>query len=137
MSFNAAAETSKLLVTLATAVIAFCVTFVNVEPGKSTLLTPATTGQKVLLMCSWLVLLVCTGAGIWVQLALTHVLSSDGPRKSQSTTDSETLQDSDSPVVSVTIWNRAIQFPYIVQVVAFVMGMTVLVTYGCWRLFQR
>jgi len=72
MSFQAAAETSKLLVTLATAVIAFCVTFINVEPGKTTLLTPATTGQKVLLVCSWLVLLVCAGAGVWVQLALTR-----------------------------------------------------------------
>jgi hypothetical protein len=136
MSFQAAAETSKLLVTLATAVIAFCVTFINVEPGKTTLLTPATTGQKVLLVCSWLVLLVCAGAGIWVQLALTHVLSAAGPGKSESTTKSKASQNSESPVVSITIWNRAIQFPYIVQVVAFVLGMTLLVTYGGWRLFH-
>jgi hypothetical protein len=115
MSFSAATETSKLLITLSTGVIAFCVTLVNVEQTKATSLTPITTGQKGLLASSWLLLLFCAAAGVWVQLAITHVLSN---------TD------------TVTIWDTKIRVPYKIQIGTFLVGMLCLVGYGGWRVFS-
>jgi hypothetical protein len=116
-SFESATETSKLLITLSTGVIAFCVTLLNAEIGKLTTLVPTTCGQKVLLAGSWLVLLFCTGSGVWVQLSLVHVLSED---------------TEDSPA---DVWNPKIRVPYMMQIGAFVLGMTLLVAYGGWKLF--
>jgi len=117
-SFEAATETSKLLITLSTGVIAFCVTLLNAEIGKLTTLVPITCGQKVLLAASWLVLLFCTGFGIWVQLSITHVLS--------GSTD----------VQPANVWSRKIRVPYMLQIGAFVLGLTLLVAYGGWKLFR-
>jgi hypothetical protein len=63
------AEASKLLITLSTGVIAFCVAVVNVKEGQQTLLTPTTDYQKFGLVASWLLLLIATGGGVWTQLA--------------------------------------------------------------------
>jgi hypothetical protein len=117
-SFESATETSKLLITLSTGVIAFCVTLLNAELGKLTTLVPTTCGQKVLLAGSWLVLLFCTGSGIWVQLSIVHVLS-------QATV-----------AEPANVWSLKIRFPYILQIGAFVVGMTLLVAYGAWKLFR-
>jgi hypothetical protein len=117
-SFNSATEASKLLITLSTAVTAFCVAVVNVESSRPTSLTPVTNWQKALLASSWFVLLLCSGAGIWVQLAITHVLSVVAANR------------------TVTIWDKAIRVPYMLQIVTFVLGMALLVAYGGWRLFS-
>ena len=116
-SFAAASEASKLLITLATGVIVFCVTLVNFKQGDATSLAPGTGCQKLLLACSWAALLLCTGSGIWVQLSITHVLS----------------EDSDKAPVGV--WNMKIRFPFMLQIISFVFGMTLLVAYGAWKLF--
>jgi hypothetical protein len=116
-SFAAAGETSKLLITLATGVIAFCVTLANPEQGKLTALLPLTSCQKALLACSWTVLLFCAGFGIWVQLSITHVLSQDTKEK------------------PADVWSIKIRFPYMLQIGAFVVGMALLVAYGGWKLF--
>ncbi len=60
-SFEVAGETSKLLITLSTGIIAFCVTLINPEKDKLTSLVPITLWQKSLLGISWLILLLCTG----------------------------------------------------------------------------
>jgi|ERR1700731_991111 len=117
-SFSAASETSKLLITLSTGVIAFCVTLLNSEVSKPTTLVPVTCGQEIMLAASWFVLLLCTGFGIWVQLSITHVLSETVP--------------TDSP----NVWAMKIRFPYMLQIVSFVLGMALLVTYGGWKLFR-
>jgi hypothetical protein len=117
-SFESATETSKLLITLSTGVIAFCVTLLNAEIGKLTTLVPTTCGQKVLLSGSWLVLLFCTGFGIWVQLSIVHVLSQATVTK------------------PADVWSPKIRVPYMLQISAFVLGMTLLVAYGGWKLFR-
>jgi hypothetical protein len=116
-SFGQASETSKLLITLSTAVTAFCATVVNVKTVETTLLTPATLCQKWLLAISWVALLVCTGIGVWTQLAIADVLSSGTPEKPTSA------------------WNRKITVPFRLQIVTFVLGMAFLVLYGVLRLF--
>jgi len=117
-SFASAAETSKLLITLSTGVIAFCVTLLNADLTKHTALEPASLGQKVLLAGCWLILLLCTGSGIWVQLSLTHILSE---------------ADEGNPP---NVWDIKIRFPYMLQIISFVAGMALLVAYGGWRLFR-
>ena len=117
-SFASASDTSKLLITLSTGVIAFCVTLLNSELGKPAALVPVTSGQKIVLAGSWLVLLLCTGFGIWVQLSITHVPSGAPTR------------------VPPNVWAMKIRFPYMLQILSFVAGMTLLVVYGGWKLFR-
>jgi hypothetical protein len=117
-SFESATETSKLLITLSTGVIAFCVTLLNPEIGKQTALAPVTVGQKLMLASSWFALFLCTGFGIWVQLGITHILS-------QATV-----------TTSPDVWNIKITFPYILQICAFAAGMGLLVAYGGCKLFR-
>jgi hypothetical protein len=117
-SFAAATETSKLLITLSTGVIAFCVALLNPEIDKLTALVPITVGQKILLAGSWFILLLCTGFGIWVQLSITHVLSQASEKR------------------PADVWDMKIRFPYMLQIGVFVLGMALLVAYGAWKLFR-
>jgi hypothetical protein len=117
-SFASASETSKLLITLSTGVIAFCVTLLNPEIGKLTALVPVTLGQKVTLASSWFALFLCTGCGVWVQLSITHILSR--------------ASDTEPP----NVWNLKIRFPYMLQIGAFGLGMALLVAYGACKLFK-
>jgi|SRR6266705_138861 hypothetical protein len=116
-SFEVAGETSKLLITLSTGIIAFCVTLINPEKDKLTSLVPITLWQKSLLGISWLILLLCTGAGIWVQLSVIHVLSQ--------------AKDSEP-----TVWDKKVTVPYCLQLALFMAGMILLVVYGGWRQFR-
>ena len=115
-SFAAAGESSKLMVTLATAVIAFCVAVINVKPADQTLLTPQGSLQRWSLALSWLCLVVSIGAGVWTQLAITHVLS-EGTSKQPA-----------NP------WSRKIRVPFLLQIACFVIGILVLVIYSVQRL---
>ncbi len=74
-SFASASEASKLLITLSTGVIAFCVAVINVKDADKTLLTPISSFHKWSLAICWLFLVASIGGGVWTQLAITHVLS--------------------------------------------------------------
>ena len=117
-SFASSGETSKLLITLSTALIAFCATVVNVKFGDETLFTPTTIGQKMVLAASWVFMLISTAVGVWTQLAITDVLSKGSAQNPPSA------------------WNRKITFPYRLQIVAFLMGVMLLTLYGVSRLFD-
>ena len=116
-SFASAGETSKLLITLSTALVAFCAAVVNVKVTEPTLFSPASTCQKLVLAIAWGFLLVSTAAGVWAQLAITHVLSEGN--------------DAEPP----SVWSRRITFPFQTQVVTFLIGIALLTTYGIVRLF--
>ncbi len=111
-SFTSAAEASKLLITLSTGVIAFCVTVTNVKETDKTLLAPSTGYQRFVLISSWVLLLIATGIGVWTQLAITHVLS----EASQSQPPSA--------------WNQKITVPFQLQIVTFLLGVVALTLYG-------
>lgn len=115
--FAQASDTSKLLLTLSTALIAFCAAIVNVKAADITLFAPITLGGKVLLSISWLLLLSAVGMGIWTQLAITDVLS--------SATDEQPANP----------WSRKITFPFQAQIITFGLGVVLLVSYGIIRLF--
>jgi hypothetical protein len=115
-SFASASETSKLLLTLSTAVIAFCAAFVNVKKGDETLLTPANGWDKWFLGGSLIMLLGSTAVGLWTQLAITDVLSGG----------------SDSNPVSV--WSRKIGVPFQIHIFVFSLGILLLTGYVISRM---
>jgi hypothetical protein len=115
-SFASASETSKLLITLSTGVIAFCVAVVNVKDADKTLLTPVSSFHKWSLAICWLSLMTSIGMGVWTQLAITDVLSEG------------TKEDPADPR------RRKITVPYILQILSFLSGILVLVVYGMSRL---
>lgn len=115
-SFASASEASKLLITLSTGVIAFCVAVINVKDADKTILTPATGFQKWTLAISWFSLVVAIGIGVWTQLAITHVLSEG------------TAANAADP------WSARITTPFILQIVSFVFGILVLVVFSVARL---
>lgn len=86
-SFTQATEASKLLITLSTAVIAFCAAFVNVKIGESMVFTPVGTAHKWMLGLSMLGLLVSTACGVWTQLAIATVLREGTENAAQSISD--------------------------------------------------
>jgi len=112
-SFEYARDTSKLLITLSTAIVAFCATVVT----ESKVLMPQTNGQRILLAISWITFLASTALGVWAQLAITDVLGSAiGPNQP-------------------SIWNRKITVPLICEIVLFPIGLLALVIYTSWRVF--
>ena len=115
-SFASAGETSKLLITLSTGVIAFCLTIVNVKAADRTALAPATVFQTATLEISLLLLLMAAAMGVWTQLAITHVLS----------------EGSDSQPASA--WNRKITVPFRLQLGSFLLGLLALTVYLLLRL---
>lgn len=116
--FAQASETSKLLITLSTALVAFCAAIVNVKAADVTLFAPTTFGGKMLLAASWLILLGAVGAGVWTQLAITDVLSSATASKPADP------------------WSKKITVPFQLQIGAFTFGLFLLMVYGFTRLFS-
>lgn len=116
-SFASASEASKLLITLATGVIAFCVAVINVKDADKTILTPISPFQKWSLAISWFSLLVSIGIGVWTQLAITHVLSEG------------------TETIPTDPWSKKIRCPFVLQIASFVVGILVLVIYSVVRIF--
>ncbi len=116
-SFASASEASKLLITLSTGVIAFCVAVINVKDADKTLLTPISPLHKWSLAICWGSLFVSIGMGVWTQLAITHILS-----------EGTTEKPSDP-------WSKKITFPFVLQILSFVLGILVLVFYNMMRVF--
>jgi hypothetical protein len=115
-SFASASETSKLLITLSTGVIAFCLTIVNVKAADKTLLAPATTLHTRTLELSLLLLLISAATGVWTQLAITHVLS----------------EGTESAPASA--WNKKIVVPFQLQLGSFLSGLIALTTFLLLRM---
>ena len=115
-SFASASEASKLLITLATGVIAFCTAVVNVKDNDKTLLTPASIRDKWFLGAALVALLTSVAIGLWTQLAITDVLS----------------QGNDAAPASA--WSRKITFPFQGQIIVFLFGILLLTVYLINRL---
>jgi len=113
-AFAQASETSKLLITLSTALVAFCAAIVNVKVADVTLFSPSTTCQRILLAISWLALLGAAGTGVWTQLAITGVLNSGSGDPN----------------------DKHIKVPFQIQIIVFLAGIVLLVWYGLAKLFS-
>ena len=113
-SFDSARESSKLVIALATGVIAFTVTFAKELGG----LRPADFLESAALLLAWGSLLVSTVVGVWTQLAITDVLGAaanggdEGP----------------------TIRSRKIMVPFRWQLIYFLLGIGAMAVYGGLRI---
>ena len=116
-SFDTAIGSSKLMITLCTAVIAFCVAVTNVKSADATIFTPEGVCQKLTLAASWIALVLSVAAGAWTQLGITHVLSH------------ATYQQ------PADIWSVKIRIPFILQICLFLGGLLILSGYASWRMF--
>lgn len=114
-AFDFASESSKLLITLSTGVIAFMIAFLD----KDASMKPVTDFEKVVLIISWIIFLVSAIVGVWTQLALTNVLE---PKVKPSP-------------FSPTIQNEKIKLPFKIQIISFVLGIAMTVVYGGIKIF--
>jgi hypothetical protein len=115
-SFDAAAEASKLLISLASGGVAAGIALVNVEVGKSTVLAATSCRHRYAIAAALLALLVSLGCGIWTQLAITQVLA-------ESTKE-----------LPANVWDRKITVPFKIQIAVFMVGIAAFVGYGVIRL---
>ena len=111
-AFEFASETSKLLITLSTGVIAFLIAFLDNEA----LLKPNSLIDKLAMATSWVLLLGSAIIGVWTQLALTNVLEPNGENKKDG--------------FKQTIQNEKIKVPFKIQIVLFGLGIITTVIYG-------
>lgn len=113
-----AGETSKLLITLATAFVAFTVTFTDKLGG---LVVDRQFGRE-LLVAVWTGFTVSVGCGIWVQLALTQEL--------------EPKAGSGAEVPDPSIWSWPVIVAYRWQVGTFLLATLLGSFFGMWRIYQ-
>ncbi len=111
-AFEYASETSKLLITLSTGIIAFLIAFLD----KDAMLKPDSDFDKFLVGISWILLLGSAIVGVWTQLGITNVLEPKPEDKNESFIQ--------------TIRNEKIKFPFKIQIVLFALGIITTVLYG-------
>jgi hypothetical protein len=118
-AFDNAIDSSKLLITLATSVIAFSVAFFD----KEALMKPQTSFEKVILLVSWIVLLASAIVGIlWTQMAFISILKPPG-------------QIGKMPEYKPDLRSRKITFPFNLQSYLFLGGVFSIIVYGCVKIF--
>jgi len=113
-----ASDTSKLLITLATAFVAFTVTFSEKLGG---LVVDPTVG-RLLLLAVWAVFTISVGCGVWAQLALT--------------TELEPAPGSPGASREPSIRSRAVKCAFMSQVLTFVFATLLGSLFGVWRIYQ-
>lgn len=110
-AFQQATETAKLLLTLATGVVAFAATLIAVKADSATLLTPVSRGDQVLFVSAVVLLALSAATGIWTNLAISHVLS---------------LGTTYEPT---GIWDKRITVPFRAQIFSFGAGILLISLY--------
>jgi hypothetical protein len=108
-AFEYAGDSSKLLITLATGIIAFTVTF-----AKEFGVKPSSMAQGLLLLVTWVVLLVSAAFGVSTLLAITGELEP----KVKSDTHEPSIRD------------HKITSLLACQIVVFLFGVVLIVIYG-------
>ena len=114
-AFANASETSKLLITLSTGIIAFTIAFLD----KTAFFKPSSGCEKIILLVSWIIFLASAVVGIWTQLALTDVL------------EPKLKVEPFTP----TIRSLKVKIPFRIQATTFVAGVIMIVLYGSVKLF--
>jgi hypothetical protein len=113
-AFEFVADYSKQLITLATGVVTFMVTFLQDE------LRTGTDGSRKLLVWSWGLFVVSILAGIWRLMALTGNLDPSKPGA--------------SPVLKITTLN--VRFPGIIQILSFLAAISLSCVFGSGQIFE-
>ena len=115
-AFDFAADLTKQLITLATAVLTFTITFAKGIPHIE-------YGEKVVLMTSWICYILSVGAGIFTLMSLTGNLDPI-PRKNMKI----------NPILTITSSNVISKSK--LQIFLFLAGLLCSCINGCQLLFN-
>ncbi len=107
-AFDFASESTKQLITLATGIVALTITFAH------DLLEEVSEPAICLLRAAWIMYLISIGFGIWTLLALTGELEPN-PAQHEKTP---------------SIRGANVTLPSLLQILAFVLGTTLVVAFG-------
>jgi hypothetical protein len=121
-AFASVQETSKLLITLATAFIAFTVAFAKDFMNSN---FGSCAGKMIWLLGS-LFLVISLICGIWTQLGITTVLAPP-----MSNNGEPSIAEADQ-----TIRHRKVKTPFALQLLCFAVGAVLMATYqafGVWK----
>lgn len=122
-SFDFAEATSKQLITLSTAIVAFTITF-----GKELFGGVNNKAALVVLIISWALYALCIVFGIWTLMALTGSLAK--PKK-------KVTEGPDSKEVEVSIYDKNITTPEILQIISFVLALILTIVYAVILVFAK
>jgi hypothetical protein len=118
-AWDTAIESSKLLITLSTGIIAFSVAFFD----KDTMMRPESLLEKLILLFSWLLLLASAGFGLlWTQMGMISTLN-----------PSNKVDDNYKP----DLRHPRITTPYNWQICLFVAGIFLIITFGGIKVFNN
>lgn len=116
-AFDFAAESTKQLITLSTAIIALTVTFSKDVIGA---INPV---AKHLLSFSWVAFILSIVFGVWTMLSLTGTL--DPMQQSSAASSTNASQQNTS------INGKNIRLPSILQILLFLIGLILSIVFGC------
>ncbi len=116
-AFDFAADFSKQLITLATGILAFTITFAKDSTGKE-------NGHRGILIGSWVLYLLSIGCGILTSMALTGNLDPIPDKKTK--VKPEPILTITSP--NVTLWSKC-------QILLFLAAIVLSSIYGSKSLF--
>lgn len=122
-SFDFAEATSKQLITLSTAIVAFTITF-----GKELFGGVNNKAALVVLIISWALYALCIVFGVWTLMALTGSLAK--PKK-------EVTEGTDSKDIEVSIYDKNITIPEILQIFSFVLALIMTIFYAIILVFAK
>lgn len=105
MAFEAARDSTKQIMALSTGIITLTITFSKDFAGEG-------SGQRILALMAWGVLLVSVLFGLWTLLALTGTLEAN---------DKDTR---------ISIRGKNVTVPASIQVVTFFIGLALTVAFG-------
>lgn len=115
-SFDFAESTSKQLITLSTAIVAFTITF-----GKELFGGVNNKTALIVLIVSWLLFILCIVFGVWTLMALTGSLDK---------TTRTIQEDKEDKEIEVSIYDRNITVPEFLQVLFFVLALAATIAYA-------
>ena len=116
-AFDFASETSKLLITLSTGIVAILMAFLD----HTAMLRPENYFEKCIIVLCWFFLLGSAVIGVWTQLSLTHVLEPSEKEKKEG--------------FDRTIRNQIVKYPFRIQIITFMVGIITTIIYGIATLF--
>ena len=117
-AFDFASGTSRLLITLVTAFLAFTVTFSE----KLGVISVGSSWGRWIFIGSWVAFVFSVVCGVWTQLALTQELEPDLETKSKNRDPS--------------IHSRPVIVLFRLQIVSFLIATGFAVAFEVWRIYQ-
>jgi len=125
-AFDFAADVTKQLITLSTAIITITITF-----SKDIVSNFANNPAKNYLLWAWILFIATVFFGIWTLMALTGSLQPLKKNAKNKKTETETVSNTEQIVeVDCSINTGNIRFPSIIQILCFIVALSFTIVFG-------